>query len=655
MGVVDEIKSRIDIVDLIGNYVSLNKAGRNYKGLCPFHAEKTPSFVVFPDSQNWHCFGACGTGGDIFTFLMKQEGYDFQGALRELATRAGVPLSERSPAAAAADQQRQKLLDILAAAADYFHQLLLNAPQAAQTRDYVAGRGLNAEAVRSFQLGYALDQWEGLKRHLVGRGYNEADLLTVGLLVERDDGSSTYDRFRDRLVFPIRNERGQVIGFGARALHPNQVPKYLNSPQSALFDKSAVLYGLDLARKGIRDSGQAVIVEGYMDVIQAHQAGETNVVAQMGTALTEPQLKLLKRYTQNFVLALDSDTAGDAATLRGINVARTALDREIVPRPTARGLIRFEERLKADIRIATLPPGKDPDDLLREDLEAWRDIVTRAVPVVDFYFELLDRELDLTTARGKSAAVQEIIPMLREISDPVERESYVQKLARLVRIDERTLMAELESQPSKVARRRPAPPSAAGPALPPEPVAPDGQPLPGAALTTTGLEEHCLAMLIGHRTLAELTNTCLVEQKVAPLGPDDFQNSENRQIFSVVQAWLQADSSELETLKEMVGDALADRLDGLVVLWQKQPEGALEDMPRLLADAILRLRIRHLTRQAEELSFLLHDAQLSQDREAIRHYAALAQEKTIQRKILDHARNALSIMGQRRLEAGLLI
>ena len=327
MGTVEEVKNRIDIVEFISGYIPLKKAGHNYKGLCPFHAEKTPSFVVFPDTQTWHCFGACGTGGDVFRFFMQAEGTDFSEALRELAQRAGVSLGPPTPRSEAADKQREKLLDIQAAAAQYFHHQLRQSKEGAQVREYVADRGINTETVERFQLGYALNKWEGLKSHLTGRGYTEADLVEAGLLVKKEETGSSYDRFRKRLIIPIRDSQGRVIAFGARALDPNDVPKYLNSPQTPLFDKSSTLFGLDLAKRAIRNSDQAVIVEGYMDVLSAHQRGHANVVAGMGTALTEAQLTLLKHLTKNFVLALDADTAGDAATLRGINLARESLDR----------------------------------------------------------------------------------------------------------------------------------------------------------------------------------------------------------------------------------------------------------------------------------------------------------------------------------------
>ncbi len=444
MEAVDEVKNRTDIVELISGYVPLKKAGRNYKGICPFHAEKTPSFVVFPDTQTWRCFGACGTGGDAFRFIMQAEGMDFSEALRELAQRAGVSLTPPTPRSEAADKQREKLLDIHAAAAQYFHHLLRQSEEGTHAREYVAGRGINSKTVERFQLGYALNAWEGLKSHLVGRGYTEDDLVEAGLLVKKEETGSSYDRFRNRLIIPIRDMQGRVIAFGARALGPNDVPKYLNSPQTPLFDKSSTLFGLDLAKRAIRNSDQAVIVEGYMDVLSANQHGHANVVAGMGTALTEVQLRLLKRFTKNFVLALDADTAGKAATLREINLVYEALDRQAVPVPIAQGLIRFEGQLDADFRIATLPPGCDPDDILREAPELWSEIIDEALPVVNFYLQVVSAEYDLTIAKGKSAFVREVLSLLSEIKDQAERHHYISQLARLVKVDEWVLLMELD-------------------------------------------------------------------------------------------------------------------------------------------------------------------------------------------------------------------
>jgi len=651
MSVIDEIKSKLDLVDLVSDTVTLKKSGKNFTGFCPFHTNtKTPSFVVFPDTQTWRCFGACADGGDIFSFVMKREGFDFKQTLELLAQQASIQLEPPSPQQAQQDKQRQKLLDVNAAAAAYFHHLLTNSPAGAQTRAYLSQRELSTETIATFQLGYALDEWDALKRHFTDRGYSPEDLMAAGLIVERDDGSPGYDRFRNRLIIPIRDPQGRVIGFGARALAQDQVPKYLNSPQTVIFDKSATLYGLDLARKHIRQADQAVIVEGYMDVIQAFQRGAQNVVAQMGTALTEQQLKLLKRTTGNFVLALDADTAGGAATLRGLNVARQALDRETVPVPTARGLIRYEGHLEADIRIATLPEGKDPDDILKEGLDYWQQIVDAAVPIVDFYFAAVTAGLNLQTAKDKSYAVRELIPVLRDIGDKVEQQHYVQKLARLIHVDERTLLAELKSRPVRRSKRR----------QPPEtlPVADTLQTLPVTKVsnrlpTKTGLEAYCLSLILAHPTALARANDILEQQEITGLTINDFKDAANREIFKSLQLWTASESPKLDTLVEMVGESLEGHLAALAQLWHKGPPVPSENVNRDLSLATLKLRLQNIIDQNEELRFLQQEAKDINDTENIRVYTAMVETYKQQRRKLEHTRDALSLMGKRRAETDL--
>ena len=421
MNVTDEIKERLDIVEFIGSYVPLQKAGRNFKALCPFHSEKTPSFYVFPDSQRWQCFGACSEGGDVFSFAMKREGWDFRTALEELARRAGVELVPQTPAQVEAEERTERLRATVAEAARYYHHLLQHAPQAEHAREYLAQRSLSPATIDRFQLGYSLPGWENLRDHLIEQGFTLEELLQAGLLVEREDGSA-YDRFRDRLMIPIRDAQGHTIGFGARTLDREGVPKYLNSPKTPIFDKSHTLFGLDLAREAIRAQERVVIVEGYMDVMQAHQAGFHNIVAQMGTALTETQVRRLQRYTRRFILALDPDAAGVQATLRGLEVARETLEREWEPVFDPRGLVGFEGRLGAEIRILRLPSGYDPDDLIRSDPTRWSDLVQEAAPVVEFYLHMLLEQIELDDAKERARVVETMLPLLRDVVDPVERE-----------------------------------------------------------------------------------------------------------------------------------------------------------------------------------------------------------------------------------------
>jgi DNA primase len=648
---VDEVKARLDIIDVVAETVTLKRSGRSYTGFCPFHTNtRTPSFVVFPDTQTWRCFGACADGGDVFSFVMKRDGADFRQALEWLAHRAGVTLPEPGGPAAETDEPHNKLFDLLAAAATYFYQLLTASPAGAKTRDYLAGRALTAETIATFQLGYALDEWESLKKHFIERGYTAQELLAAGLLTQRDDGSPGHDRFRHRLMIPIRDKRGRIIGFGARALSTDQLPKYLNSPQTALFDKSATLYGLDLARKSIRETDQAVIVEGYMDVIQAHQQGARNVVAQMGTALTEPQLKLLAPLANQIVLALDSDAAGNAATVRSLSLARQWLPKKHRAATTSRG-IEYEAHIEQEIYIAAMPAGQDPDDVLRQGLTAWQTVINRAAPTLDFYEELILGQVDLKTPQGKSAAVRELIPIYRDIKDEVEKTARVQRLARQTGLDERLLLAELKSKPAVVKPRpsvHPQPPT-----LPPS-VTPAYVPPPGAPLDAPlalGLEEYCLALILAHPLSLAMANDVLQKQEVAGLSLNDFKRGDNREIFKALQLWSVSETPKLDTLLSMVDEALERRLATMAGQWYNRPPAPPENINQDLSFAILRLRLQNIIDHLKELTFLQRQAIDDQDAQGARQYTEMAETFSQQRRKLEQTRDALSLMGQRRAEA----
>jgi len=405
MSVIHEVKQKIDIVEVIGEYVSLTKAGRTFRALCPFHSEKHPSFFVYPEQQSWHCFGACNTGGDIFSFIMKKQGIDFGDALRFLAQKTGVTISSKFEPEA---EERERLYQANQAAAQYFHNLLLNSPAAEKARSYVASRGFSSKTITDFQLGFSLPSFEALKKYLLDRGYTESELQDAGLIVE-GEGGRTHDRFRNKLMFPIHDARGRITGFGARVLD-DSLPKYINSPQTPIFDKSSSLYGINLAQTAIRQQTLAVIVEGYMDVITAHQNGFTNVVASMGTSVTEKQVSILKRLTQNMALALDADAAGEEASLRCVG---------------------YENILNTEVKVIILPKDKDPDDVIKQDVEIWQHLLEEALPVIDYTFNMVTSKLDLTTAKGKSSAVDELLPIIAEIKNNTRRDHYLTKLSGL--------------------------------------------------------------------------------------------------------------------------------------------------------------------------------------------------------------------------------
>ncbi|RIL04715.1 DNA primase, partial [bacterium] len=443
MSTIDDVRDRIDIVEVVGEYVALKRAGRIYRGLCPFHDERTPSFVVYPDSGNWRCFGACATGGNAFDFVMRVENIDFRAALEILARRAGVVLAPPSPAAAKRESERDRMLAATAAAVDFYHAQLMRGAAADPGRAYLRARAFGADVAQAFQLGWAPAAGTALVEHLTARGFGPDALVAAGLARPREGGGGVFDLFRGRLMIPIHDARGHAIGFGARTLDPDGVPKYLNSPQSPIFDKGHMLFGLHRAARAIRAGGVAVVVEGYTDVIRAHAAGFDNVVASLGTALTEHQVKLLKRFAGVIVLALDADAAGQAATLRGLEVAREAAAGDVVPVPTASGMVRYEHRLDVELRVAALPPGRDPDDVIRADPETWRAAVAAAKPLMAYLFDALTADLDLTEPRGRIKAADRLIPVIADIPDVVGRSAWLSRLAALIQIDERDLAARL--------------------------------------------------------------------------------------------------------------------------------------------------------------------------------------------------------------------
>ena len=431
---VEEIKARLTAAEFIGRDVRLQRSGRHLKGLCPFHTEKTPSFFVFGDRDTFRCFG-CGEGGDLFTYVMRRNGTDFPDALRLLASEAGVELQAqaRDPAA---DQQRRLTRSALDAAAIHMYDLLRSAPEAAETRTYLEERGLSEQMIATFRLGYAPAHGSPVTAHLRTLGTDAEALRATGLV--RDDDGPPRDYFFNRLIFPISDRRGVVIGFGARALG-DATPKYLNSRESDTFRKGHHLYAFNLAAEAIRNERAAVLVEGYMDAIAAHQFGFRNTVASMGTALTTEQGHLLSGSgAQRIILALDADTAGAAATRRGVDVlrdaGRDAPDAEV----DFRGLIRHEARLSVDIAVVELPSGEDPDSVIRTEPARWRALLDAAVPLADYYFRWALTEHDMASIAGRRKAVADLTPVITEISDPAARAHYYERLSQVsgVPIDE---------------------------------------------------------------------------------------------------------------------------------------------------------------------------------------------------------------------------
>ena len=594
MSVVDEVKERLDLAEVIGRHVHLQKSGRYLKGLCPFHTEKTPSFYIFPDSQRWHCFG-CGKGGDLFNFVMEYEGLDFRTALEELAHQAGVELRPRTPEQVEAESEAERLRHLLQDTADYYHTLLLTAPQAAHARDYLKHRGFTGETIDTFQLGYALDNWNALRAHLLGKGYSVEEQIKAGMLVERD-GGGTFDRFRDRVMIPIHDRRGRISAFGGRVLNPESQPKYMNSPQTPLFDKSNVLFGYHHATRAIREADEVIIVEGYMDVMIPHQAGFKNIVAPMGTALTEAHLKQLQRLTHRFVLAMDPDAAGIHGTLQGLETARQTLDREWEAIFDPRGLVGYEGRLKVDIRVVTLPEGLDPDELILDDPTRWEKLITNSQPVVRFYFEQLLQQENPREPKGKARIVDAMLPLLSDISDSIEREAHVQDIALRLGLDARALLDRVRTRDRAQAVRRQAATRA-----------------PNGATHPSDLEAYALTILMRYPNLLESVDLQLKEAELEPVNENDFSGT-YRLIWS---AWLEFGAHpELE-----LSDVLPDDLVEQIHTWMASP---LPDMPlaqweRDATRTILRLRDRRLRDLSKQTQSLVAEAQAEGDLKATQY------------------------------------
>ena len=667
MSVTDEIKSRIDIVSYVQRFVpTLKKAGRNHKACCPFHSEKTPSFVVNPERQTWHCFGACAEGGDLFTFAQKMNSWDFKEALRELAQEAGVETRQQSPEQKTRKDHLERLRGIVASAADIYHKHLFRR-ESGKTLDYVREtRGLTLETVERFQVGVAPDRWDFALRALVGLGYSEDEIIEVGLAARNEKGN-VYDRFRNRLMIPIADERGRVVGFGGRALDSNENAKYINSPQTPLFDKSKLLYGLDFAKGSIRETGSAVIVEGYMDVMQAHQAGYLNVVAQMGTAMTEPQIRqIAPRYANKVVMALDADAAGQSATRRSLEVARQALAED------------YFGKLSVDVRVLQIPDGKDPDDLLRQSPQGWPDLVASAVSVADFVIESEASGIQADASmQDRQRIASEILPILLASENNPYQQENIQKLARRLRISERDLMAWTRTQAADLQgansafspMRRARPVASEHTDLPPEywdnetedippDVAGKGRPSAGVAgQQPRAIEPYCLSLLLKNpnllfqvnRKLRELAHNDseLMNGPLQDLSVDDFTQSQYRILMAYLQeAMAQDDMEPLDYVSTVIDEELlaeyrallsegpqtvAMRMHGAFqvdlsdIFEQRRTRcaGANEQRNGLVSRA-LQLRLQRLEQERIEMQYLQEEAKTDADYD-LQHSERLSQ------------------------------
>ena len=433
MDQVDQVRQKTDIVELISQHVSLKKAGRNFKGLCPFHDEKTPSFMVSPERQIFKCFG-CGKGGDVFGWMMEREGMEFGEALRTLAAKAGIELKQYKPSKE--QLVKDKLLEINHLASEYYHYLLMEHKLGKSALKYLLKRGITKKVMKIFKLGFAPNEWNGLENYLVKKkGYKENQLEMVGLVIKGSRGF--YDRFRNRIMFTLFDHRKRVVGFAGRVFHGEKdmarpqslassmagVAKYMNTPETLLYHKSRILYGLETTREYIKKKNEAVVVEGEIDAISSYQSGVKNVVAIKGSALTEEQIDLIKRYTENLKLALDADLAGDKAARRGIELA---------------------EKAGLNVRVIKLKYGKDPDECAQKSSRLWKDSVKTAVPIYDFYIDSSIKRFGTDTPEGKKKIMGELAPILTEVSNQIIKSHYVKKLTSILGVDEGSVLAEIE-------------------------------------------------------------------------------------------------------------------------------------------------------------------------------------------------------------------
>jgi len=421
---IDEIKSRLDVVEVIGSYIKLHKTGANFRTLCPFHSEKKPSFFVSPARQIWHCFG-CGRGGDIFGFVKEIEGVEFGDALRILAQRAGVELKKYTPEYAKLKSERQRLYEICELATRFFEKQLEESSTGKEAKKYLLSRGISEESIKKWRLGYSPDTWQGLSDFLTSRGYKKEEVEKAGLGISSEVGSF-YDRFRGRIIFPIFDLNSQVIGFGGRVFKEKdktEVAKYVNTPNTLLYDKSRVLYGLDKSKLEIRKKDSCILVEGYTDVIMAHQAGTQNIVATSGTALTPYQLKILKRYSENLILGFDMDVAGDWATKRGIDLAQ---------------LWGF------NIKVVLLPEEKDPADIISKSPRTWEKLISEAKSILEFYFESSFSRIDKAMPEGKKEISKILLPVIKRIPNKIEQSFWIQKLSKELGVREESVIEELK-------------------------------------------------------------------------------------------------------------------------------------------------------------------------------------------------------------------
>ncbi len=572
---IQEIRDRVDIVDVVSSYLTLKRSGANHQGLCPFHNEKTPSFNVNAPRQIFHCFG-CGVGGNVFGFLMRMEGLSFPEAVRRLGERAGVEIEteELSAAEMARREERERLYRVSEVACAFYHQVLLDAPEAAPARRYLRERGYSGEAARAFRLGFAPPQWEALARHLEQKGFDPELARTLGLIRPGKQDRGDYDLFRNRLLFPILDSRGKVVAFGGRVLD-DSLPKYINSSESPIYHKGRTLYGLYQAKEAMRQTGEVIVVEGYFDQLALHRAGVINTLATCGTALTEDHARLLKRYAKRAQLLFDQDPAGQKATFRALEV----LAAEGVP-----------------ATVVALDAGEDPDSFVqRHGAEAFGERLRQARPAIEVFMDVTLGEQG-SSIDGQARAVEEILGLLQRLPNEIERDLYLKSLAKKTGLQEDLL----RSKASRVERPAPAAP---------RPVAPRPAPVPAPRPPRPRRDEPTQGEKAQQWLLVMMLRDGKVRQRVAAEGLDQlFCDAEYLAVAERILQ-LQGDAEALQ--QALIGEDLHDEqkgiLSGILIkdgeAFAEDTEGIFEGCHRATERDRLQRRLkqlRELMRQAEQ-------------------------------------------------------
>ncbi|MCX5887502.1 MAG: DNA primase [Proteobacteria bacterium] len=584
---ISEIKDGCSIVEVISDYISLKKSGVNYKGLCPFHAEKTPSFIVNEEKKIFHCFG-CGASGNVFNFLMKFEHLSFPDAVKEAARRAGISLPLRMVEFKSEEKAEgnAELLKINQSASDYFREILRASKEGERGRKYLVKRGIDKGIAEEFKLGFAPNRWDGLLTFLSDKGILREDLQRLGLVIPREDRKGFYDRFRNRLIFPIADFKGRVVGFGGRAIEAEE-PKYMNSPDSSVYTKGYHVYGLHASLPSIRKTDQAIIVEGYFDFLSMYQHGIKNVVATLGTALTLHQIKLLKRYTKNLIIIFDSDEAGAKAAMRSLPLF---LDEGISP------------------QMVLLPAGFDPDTFAQKDNgEAMRNKLREPLSLLDVFFGQVFTANDAYSVKGKLKIIEEVVPMVSQIRDRTERELYIQRVSQRLGVKEEIIFQKMKHEDRSERSER-----------------------TEKALELSGARkvEKMMVRLM-------LLYPSLIPQVQKEAIADDFSIGSCRKLATIIIDKYVADKEFDPTL--LMNEVSEEELRGLLseCLFDEEP---LEDAPEFLRSCMQKIRLHKMGNEIQRLNAMINKAQDEKDEGILREFLLYKQELVKKRK--DLARTA---------------